>query len=141
METVKVYSIETKKVVEIHTAFCVENYARKSLAGLLFEKNHPNYCRKCGGSGLITYWDDPSAAGVGLSGGQMEYADPCPVCIEKDVCPQCGGQMIFTESDCVSECGCGYKMVYGEPVEGTYEERPSAPECWCFDYNLYAEVK
>jgi len=50
----------------------------------------PNYCRKCSGTGEITYQDDPSPAGISLSGGTITYSDPCPDCTPKGRCPRCG---------------------------------------------------
>ncbi|RRR75478.1 MAG: hypothetical protein EI684_04545 [Candidatus Viridilinea halotolerans] len=40
----------------------------------------------------MSYEDDPSPAGAGLSPGSMTFSEPC-VCIEAQRCPRCGNNL------------------------------------------------
>lgn len=85
----------------------------------------PNYCRRCRGSGLYTFFDDPSPAGVSLAPGVMEFAEACSDCVEKGICPRCGKQVWDDDVDWPQPCPeCGW-------VEDETEVAPSIPECYC----------
>ena len=83
-----------------------------------YERTWPNYCRRCNGSGVVEYEDDPSAGGVALSPGTMTFEDPCD-CFTMALCPRCGRYihkwMDEVFDDPFPECPvCGWKFKHSE---------------------------
>ena len=79
-----------------------------------YECTWVNHCRICNGVGEIIYSDDPSASGVSLSPGTMEFDDPC-ICLESSHCPRCGRFIHAWDKDTYQEefpeCPiCGWKF-------------------------------
>jgi len=85
----------------------------------------PDFCRKCNGTGLIIYEDDPSPAGVALSPGTMDFEEPCSGCVENGICPRCGKEVWPVDIDWPQPCGnCGWEE---KITEGVIDE----PQCIC----------
>jgi hypothetical protein len=114
-----------------HFDDCVKAFRRYEEEKAEFEKKHQKYCRSCRGWGGHWYRYDPSPSGASLSRGYMEDFSECGDCIEKGICPWCGGPLDQKALDergdliCVSRCGWENE----EKSQGLPEE----PECWC-DY-------
>lgn len=73
----------------------------------------PNHCKRCGGWGYLA---DPYSD---------ECDDACPRCLEKELCPRCGGALSL-DIEGLDEClSCGWL----DCDEGL----PEPPECDCFD--------
>lgn len=83
---------------EGHKWRCAEMADDDAYKRLFYIRRFPKYCTHCDGTGMLTYEDDPSPAGVGLSPGTMTFEDPCPECVEKGICPRCGN-MAWPDDD------------------------------------------
>ena len=77
-------------------------------------------CERCGGSGFITYEDDPS----GLPGRfLMTFTEPCPDCLDKGLCPECGTALAWDD-----KCpGCGWVDIEGEEIDNLVDA--VCPDC------------
>ena len=113
-----------------HTEFCLDFQSKMRYERVTYQLTWPKYCRKCNGLGEIVYNDDPSAAGVSLSPGSMEFSDPCQ-CLEDGNCPRCGRYNVSwlnAEDDMLKCPVCGW----------VYQSSPGCPpgwdgECNCID--------
>lgn len=80
-------------------------------------------CQRCNGTGWLFYEDDPSPAGVSLSPGMMTFIDPCPDCMEKGICPKCGGVLGEADDDGNCKCtACDYDSKVAEAAGPIYDE-------------------
>jgi hypothetical protein len=70
-----------------HTAECLHRTQLFTEAIAEYQARWPNYCRKCNGWGSKTVYDSIEAWGANCS---MPSEEPCPDCLEKDLCPRCG---------------------------------------------------
>lgn len=109
-----------------HTKECTEAQEKWKQEVTEYEKKYPNYCKACDGYGGEATKYDPSPPGVGLSPGYMTDFCPCPECLEKDKCPQCGGN-IYGEDVCPD---CGWEFGQGKPEQ---------PECYCWEIEMSKE--
>jgi len=107
-----------------HTKNCLKNQLAWVNQFLDYFSKHPNYCRKCNGSGELVYYENPGDQGMP---GVMEFADPCE-CLESGICPRCG------RNDSLHECADGTYLCYvcGWD-EGTKEVAPPMYECSCHE--------
>jgi len=80
----------------MHTPSCQKRIDKITESREKFIAQYPNYCTKCGGSGLIGYSYDPSPAGVSLGSGSMYDCEPCS-CVEEGRCPRCIGDLVFIQ--------------------------------------------
>ena len=85
---------------------CLERKKKHEQAIADYKSAWPNFCRKCNGWGGHAYDYDPSPAGVCLAPGTMTDFDPCPHCIEKGICPRCGGVNPDPEAFCDEDYAC-----------------------------------
>jgi len=75
------------------------------------ERNTPDTCRRCGGTGGGWYAEDPSPAGVSLGVGWYWFWEPCPECLDVGRCPRCGAK-VDDEDRCLS---CGWRVSSDPP--------------------------
>ena len=68
-----------------HTASCQK---QKQLAEE-YEKQWPNYCKKCHGTGEVSWQENQSPLGSGCYWPET-FTDFCEDCIGKGICPRCG---------------------------------------------------
>lgn len=70
-----------------------------------FDAKYPKACKRCGGSGIVYWMDDPSAFGVSLAAGRIEYEETCLGCeaADKPVCAVCGKPL---DAEFMRACGC-----------------------------------
>jgi ribosomal protein S27AE len=114
-------SLRHTKVCQVTQSLWIDSYSRVA-------RDYPAHCKKCRGSGIIRYRDDPSAGGVSLSSGSLEYAEPCPECLEKSFCPVCGLPSVIDDPahDDYSYCPrCGWEE------KGSKELYYEYPDCDC----------
>ena len=111
-----------------HTDWCIQTHADYEHAIKRYDRRWPEHCTNCHASGVITWQEDPSPSGVGLSPGTMTFADPCPDCLEKGACPRCGNNN--GHGWCIGEMepcpACGWSE---DDIDG---HAPTEPECWCY---------
>lgn len=106
------------------TSQCIENTKRYEKLLAEWTERWPKHCKNCAGWGGFSSSFDPSPAGVSLSSGTMEDAEPCPECTEKGVCARCGAKGLNPETG-EGPCSlCGWDYDDGEP---------SKPECFCWE--------
>ena len=113
-----------------HTEACTDFQSKMRYERVVYHLTWPKYCRNCDGLGEIVYNDDPSASGVGLSPGSMEFSDPCQ-CLEHGNCLRCGrynAEWLNAEDDMLKCPVCGW----------VYQSSPGCPpgwdgECNCID--------
>ena len=129
-----------------HTDQCLFNAAAVSFAQHAFDKQFPNACTACNGTGYHSYDYDPSPAGVSLAPGYMTVCEPCSECFESDSCPLCGGALSdeithptdkFRSSWWVcKDTACGWSS--DDYMQGaTYHARPEDAECDCWGYIIW----
>ena len=104
------------------------NYFERQAARRQWQQQWPNHCTRCEGAGVLEYDDDPSPTGVSLAPGTMRFTDPCPQCVEYDLCPRCGGDLDELTGDEALTCPhCGWNSENPErcppdPREGCFGE-------------------
>jgi hypothetical protein len=76
-----------------HTPECLAAHQQTAQERDAYIKAWPHYCRHCQGWGFFAYTYDPSPAGIALGPGWLQDYDPCPKCIERDLCPRCGHRL------------------------------------------------
>ena len=114
-----------------HTASCNKRQKEYKNTVADFTARFPTYCRTCRGWGTITYQDDPSPAGVGLSPGTMEFIEPCPKCVELGHCQQCMSRGLNIDGTECQDCGWHYREGEDNPDPPGLEEQP---DCGCYDH-------
>jgi hypothetical protein len=78
-------------------------------------------CKTCNGTGGITSTINGAPHGAGY--WSMDYEEPCPDCVEKEICPKCDSKMIYDEDTATDRCQvCGYDESTGE-VDITKENK------------------
>lgn len=116
-----------------HSDICnkMQQKYRDTLAA--YEREHPHYCRKCGGQGAKFVEYDPSPAGVSLSPGYMVDIEPCTECVEQGKCPRCGAsdlpwdeEAVWDAQDACPHCG----WAWGKNSD---DYAPQQPECSCWE--------
>ena len=55
-----------------------------------FEAQHPAYCRKCGGTGVVVSYESHEFWGAHVS---ERVEDVCPSCVGDGKCPLCGAEI------------------------------------------------
>lgn len=102
-----------------HDEECIRDFERGLPRAKAYEQQWPHYCRQCDGWGGKpyggSYWEPPDF-------------DDCPNCMEKGICPRCGGSIATEEDpdDIKEQCGhCGWD---GQHVD---DGHPGLPGCWC----------
>lgn len=64
-------------------------------------------CKTCGGTGGIDVLENGAPYGAGY--WPMQTGEPCPDCVEKEICPRCDRKMNLNETDYSLKCPkCGY---------------------------------
>jgi hypothetical protein len=114
---------------------CYKTQYEQAQARANYRAAWPNACKHCGGTGEIRYTDDPSAFGVSLAPGSMEFSDPCPQCIDRDDgphCPRCAAvlpdEVVEDETAPCPACGWVYDETPGMPDDQCY--------CWSCEPDL-----
>lgn len=70
-------------------------------------------CKKCNGTGGISTMINAAPYGSGHY-WPMEDGEPCPDCVEKEICPKCDIQMDLNQIDYTLKCPkCGYNSGVG----------------------------
>ena len=141
-----------------HTTNCREFNEKIDEERRAYEERWPNYCRECGGGGVLCESYDPSPAGVSLSAGSMEFCDPCSgdegtfynrhvkrhlyrppsrPCVEQGYCPRCAAPALIEhkgyDNDACSNCGWRREKSQTAPPPGECvcpEEFFEPPEPW-----------
>jgi len=114
-----------------HTQECNERQFKHLTDVAKFEAAHPKYCKHCNGWGMFFSTYDPSPAGVGLSPGTMTDSNPCPACVDNNLCPLCASELTgeWGEEDNLMRCS-NPECNWNELVE---DGLPEAPECLCWE--------
>lgn len=96
MKTAFVHTVTRSDVhvYTLHTKWCADETVRTARERVEFAKKWPNFCRKCGATGVGCAVDNGAPAGSGLF-WPMDSCDPCFSCIvprdiEETRCPRCG---------------------------------------------------
>jgi len=126
----------TKTLIEMphagkHDRACLEYHGRYYLYMQWFERKYPNYCRKCLGTGYLTYWENQAPFGSG-NYWPMKMSEPCEACWGK--CPRCGYEFKAEEYDAFidSKMPCpSCSFVLDEPDQALPWP---PPECGCYRY-------
>ena len=95
-----------------HTEKCLAIQAEMKRKHDEYVALYPNYCRKCGGVGEVTWQENQSPLGSGMVWLET-IADWCESCLCTGKCPRCGeyiGEWNDDEQE-APHCGlCGWKM-------------------------------
>jgi len=103
-----------------------------------YDRQWPNYCQHCGGTGLLIVPGD--VVPYGSTTARLPASDePCPACEEKNLCPRCGTLRVWHDEGNPSQDGWGYHepcpqcgyVCAGCHLDGASPGRPEH-ECWCY---------
>jgi len=113
---------------------CKAQFAEWEAARDAYAAQWPNYCRKCSGNGGHVYQDDPGDRHCSLSGGFMEFDEPCIHCLENGICPRCG-KLAWPddafEQETLTCPHCGWNEDKAAELA-----LPEQPECLCWEKDL-----
>jgi hypothetical protein len=116
---------------EWHTKRCLEDKESRAKALTKFEAEHPNYCKDCGGAGVLMHTENGAPHGCGY--WPMPVYDACASCIETGHCPLCGH---FHEDEEWEGESC-------EACDWTWDSigdvAPGPWECYCWEHSDYPE--
>lgn len=101
----------------VHSQACIEYTERLTKANAEYESKHPNYCRSCSATGMVTWYE---SVPYGMGSTSMPMGDICETCLGKNKCPRCG-EVVWTDDD-VNEAD---KLVC--PKCGWNDEEPGCP--------------
>lgn len=115
-----------------HSASCLAQQAEMKRLHDEYVAKWPNYCRKCGGVGEVTWQENQAPLGSGMVWLE-ELSDSCPSCLMNGVCPRCRKQIpdnLLVEDDIICPF-CKWKLGTAEvcppagleePCECEYDE-------------------
>ena len=95
-----------------HKPSCHVTRIQMKSARLIYELRWPNHCKKCGGRGYITYYENH-----GEPWGSEALIEACQ-CLEWGLCPRCSMKVDDSEQD----------NFWGF-AEGGFEVEPPCPHC------------
>lgn len=102
----------------VHTAECARALAEARALNAPWEARWPDYCRKCYGTGIVTFWHTPGDP----CHGQEQLTEPCAECTEKGLCARCKGPLTDPEDGDGPCTACGWN--YDDML-------PAGEECFC----------
>lgn len=112
-----------------HTEKCMEWQRSYDQEIAAFAAKYPNYCRACGGTGIVSYQENLAPHGEGPWMHEMQ--DACEACFGK--CPRCGRPLPDDDAEVDSfyagelACGeCGFTV--GKQGQ---DSAPYQLECLC----------
>lgn len=111
-----------------HSDRCLAAWRERCLARKAWIDRFPNYCRHCGANGGHGHSFDPDGSGM----GRLEDWDVCTECLEKGLCPRCGGAFEqLSEDDACPHCG------WKEDPDA--DPLPPQYECYCWEESLFGD--
>lgn len=125
-------------IVEVlaHSPHCTAAYDRYTL----YKAQWPNYCKKCGGWGTVSWTENQSPIGSGEYWPES-FTDLCEACIGLHKCPRCGHQHpqswndFETKDDQVTIDPCA-KCGFTSEVHGLPDY-----ECMCWEEDAHQYMK
>ncbi|MHA2046156.1 MAG: hypothetical protein ACW99G_15295 [Candidatus Thorarchaeota archaeon] len=123
---------------ESHTGYCKKRKSRYYEKKAAFIHKWGDHCRTCGGQGGKYGQYDPSGYGVMLSPGAMVEFHECPDCLDKNICPRCG-ENIVRRND-IDQTACLHCDWSEEDAESDYDGDYCLPpefECSCYEEDEY----
>ena len=99
-----------------HTQECIRDMNTRNAAIEVYEAKWPNYCKTCGGSGAVGYYDDP----IGEPWSSPQWLEePCD-CVEDGICPRCGKHAVVWLTSLET---------FNRGIEHDYIPYPDTPFC------------
>jgi len=126
---------EDKMLIHGHTEECIRKYGAAEQRREDYRRRYPDYCKACGGSGVVSWTENGAPYGAGF--WAMEMSDCCDHCSGQGKCPGCG-QPVFSEQDLENMDGSG--KLYCEQCGWVDDGEHSISTEWdCWGYCRYEE--
>jgi len=116
-----------------HTDYCKEKTAQYGKDMAAFVAKYPNYCKRCGGEGVIHYPENQSPLGSGMV-WMEDLTDACDCITEEGRCPLCATPFEEDDEDCEKCLHCEWHWELG--LTAPYYEC----ECWRVEIDNAEEV-